>query len=54
MRKPNTFSTRKPTDDNQVDRDLICPPVIPQIPALNKAKCAPRASLNAPFGRVKK
>ena len=43
MRKPNTFTTRKPTDDNQVDRDLICPPVIPQIGSLVKAKVAPRA-----------
>ena len=43
MRKPNTFSTRRPTDDNQVDRDLICPPVIPQIASLKKDKVAPRA-----------
>lgn len=43
MYKPNTFTTRKPTDDNQVDRDLICPPVIPQIASLKKDKVAPRA-----------
>jgi hypothetical protein len=43
MRKPNTFSTRKPTDTNQVDRDLICPPVIPQIASLEIKKVAPRA-----------
>lgn len=43
MRKPSTFSTRRPTDTNQVDRDLICPPVIPQIASLQIAKLAPRA-----------
>jgi hypothetical protein len=43
MKKPNSFSTRKPTDENQVDRSLICPPVIPQIASLNKQKVAPRA-----------
>ena len=42
MRKPTTFSTRKPTDTNQIDRDLICPPVYPEVAKLSPEKCAPQ------------
>jgi len=41
MRKPTSFSTRKPTDENQVDRDLICPPVRPDLGKLSHEKARP-------------
>jgi len=42
MKKPTTFSTRKPTDENQLDRDLICPPVRPEVGKLSLEKAMPQ------------
>jgi hypothetical protein len=41
VKKPTAFTTRKPTDENQVDRDLICPPVRPDLGKLSLEKARP-------------
>lgn len=41
MRKPTAFTTRKPTDEGQLDRDLICPPVRPDLGKLSLEKARP-------------
>ena len=41
MKKPMAFTTRKPTDENQLDRDLICPPAKPELGKLANEKARP-------------
>ena len=41
MKKPSVFTTRKPTDENQLDRDLICPVVRPELGKLQLEKARP-------------